>query len=192
MCTEEQESSDTPFFSADNKIFEDKSDAGRPCGADFLLAEQESTGHCFALEKVIDGVCSVHKLQGWGPNRANCKRLSTASLAYSRPAIKESPGAEWWQAASVDLKNHAHFDTWSAASGGKGLPAINLKRRHSGLRLGTERERNGKLELQQDQLQPTQCPLAESRDRDEVLRSVRMQYQEALYLSKVQFPVSLR
>lgn len=161
--------------------------------ATVLIAQSAADGRLFAIERVQEEVYAMCRLGSWvGVNML--EQLQTLSIDTARPQKRQRqeqlglPGDEWWNTAAAD--------SWSKGRDGQGKKS------------GVEKTHGVRLRLQMTEQKPTaqaqttqeisQAVLQETsekvvtdmvveavQDPEEVFKMIRVQYQEALYASKV-------
>ena len=158
-----------------------------------LIAQSAGDDRVFAIERVHEGVYAICRLGNWvGVNML--EQLQTVPIGIARPQKRQCQeqlglaGDEWWNTAAIEI--------WSKDRGGQGRT------------LGVEKTRGVRLCLQMAQQTPTteaqitqELPqpvlqdhaekvmtdvvVGAVQDPEEVFKLIRVQYQEALYASKV-------
>ena len=161
--------------------------------ATVLIAQSAAYDRLFAVERVQEGVYAMCRLGTWvGVNML--EQLQTVSVDTARSQKRQRweqlglPGDEWWNTAAADF--------WSKDRDGQGKDS------------GVEKARGVRLCLQMAQKEPTtpaqttqeiSQPVLQDQtekvvtdmvveavqDPEEVFKMIRVQYQEALYASKV-------
>lgn len=158
-----------------------------------LIAQSAADDGLFAIERVREGFYAICRLGNWiGMNML--EQLETVPIRIAPPQKRqcqeqlEFPGDEWWSTAAIDF--------WSKDRSGQDKT------------LGVEKTRGVRLCLQMAQQTPTtkaritqELPQIMLQDHteivmpdvvveavqnpEEVFKMIRVQYQEALYASKV-------
>lgn len=168
-----------------------------------MVAELEAEGCLYAVERVRCGLYALCRLGNW----VNMEELRTAALAfrnYAAPVMQKSLNVSgqksWWECAAInpfDAEGDLRAKRLKANSSG----SIKLKMRSSGSQTSPDPSQRGRTAAPHEPEAMAAAPeppisgsceqacAAEVRP-EELLDTVRCQYLEALYLSKVSSPIS--
>lgn len=190
------------LFSAHIRGLEDN-EPGHPYGALVMVAELETEGSLYVVERVQCGLYALCRLGGW----VNVEELRPAALAFKKHSapVMHRPlsvlgQASWWECAAVeplDADGDLRAKRLKANSSG----SLRLKMRSSAPQTSPEPSRCGRAAVSPQSETATAAPeppTLGSCERtcgvevsaQESLDTLRCQYLEALYLSKVSNSIS--
>lgn len=170
-------------------VYEDR----RSNQATVLIAESAADDGLFAIERVQEGVYAICRLCNWvGVNML--EQLQTVPIGIVRPQKRqcqeqlELPGDGWWKTAAIDF--------WSKDRDGQDKKSGVGKTRGVRLCLQMAQQKpTSQAQIAQEISQPmlqdqtenamTDMVVEPVQEPEEVFKMIRVQYQEALYASKV-------
>lgn len=158
-----------------------------------LIAQSAIDDGLFAIERVQEGIYAICRLGNW-VSVDTLARLQTVPIDIVRPRKRQHqgqpglPGDKWWSTAAIAFRSETICDQGKKSSGEKSR----------GVRLclqPAQQEPTTPAQITQEISQPvlqdqtgnvlTDMVEEAAQDPEEVLKAVRVQYQEALYASKV-------
>lgn len=183
------------LFSAHIRALEDD-EPGHPYRALVMVAELETEGSLYVVERVRCGLYALCRLGGW----VNIEELRPAALAFKKHAapVMHRPlnvlgQAIWWECAAIDPLD-ADGDLRAKRLKANSSGSIRLKMRSSVPQTSPEPSRCGRaaVSLQLEPPTPGSCErtCGVEMSAQESLDTLRCQYLEALYLSKVRISIS--
>ena len=182
------------LFSAHIEVLEETvQDDRRSNQPTVLIAQSAADDGLFAIERVQEGIYALCRLGTWvGVN--TLEQLQTVPTNIARPQKRQCreqlglPGDGWWNTAATDFRSKDRH--------GPGKNSSVEKTR--GVRLClqvAQRKPTTPAQITQEISQPvlqdqteevvTDMVMEAAQDPEEVFRMIRLQYQEALYASKV-------
>ena len=175
---------------------EDKDNGCQQPQPQVLIAQNESCGRFYAIEKVHKGLYAICRLGQWVPEDA-FRKLYEAGCAHDPPPQAkysdedESPASDWWRSAMAPPHIFSHVPNYDPnaiirardfklslkRSSRNDVDPITIKGAHS--------EANPKNKTASGMVQTkTQIVETSSQKPEDSLKTIKVQYQDALYLSR--------
>ena len=161
--------------------------------ATVLIAQSAADDRLFAIERVQEGVYAMCRLGTWvGVNML--EQLQTVSINPARPQKRQRreqlglPGDDWWNTAAADFwsKDRDGQCKNSGVEKTRGVRlCLQMAQKESTTLAQTTQETSQPVLQDQSEKLVTEMVAEAVQDPEEVFRMIRVQYQEALYASKV-------
>lgn len=157
-----------------------------------LIAQSAIDDGLFAIERVQEGIYAICRLGNW-VSVDTLARLQTVPIDIVRPRKRQHqgqpglPGDKWWSTAAIAFRSETICDLVKKSSGEKSR-GVRLCLQPAQQELTTPAQITQEISqpVLQDQTGNVLTDMVEeaAQDPEEVLKAVRVQYQEALYASK--------
>ena len=160
-----------------------------------LIAQSALDDGLFAIERAEEGIYAMCRLGHW-VDKNMLERLLVVPVDVARPQKRQSQeqprlhGNSWWSIAAIGFMRESNCDPGKNSGVGK-TRGVRLCLQMPQQKLTAPAQVNQEIEasIMQSQVDVSLESMVEevAQDPEEILRTVRTQYQEALYASKVSF-----